>query len=64
MGCPKRNPSTDVGSGAVQKKQNAVLRETIAQLNTRFGSGTTDADQLSYLNTLTEKTLESAIPRK
>jgi type I restriction enzyme, R subunit len=61
---PKLNPMTEVGSGVVRDKQKALLNEIIDQLNTLFGSDTTDGDQLSYANTLLEKTLESEILQK
>ena len=56
---PKLKPLTEVGSGALQEKQKVFLSEIIEQLNTLFGSDTTEGDQLSYANTLAEKTLES-----
>jgi type I restriction enzyme R subunit len=55
---------TEIGSGVVRDKQKALLNEIIDQLNTLFGSDTTDGDQLSYANTLLEKTLESEILQK
>lgn len=61
---PKLNPMTEIGSGVVRDKQKALLNEIIDQLNTLFGSDTTDGDQLSYANTLLEKTLESEILQK
>jgi type I restriction enzyme R subunit len=56
---PKLKPVTEAGSGEVREKQTAYLSELIEKLNTIFGSDTTDGDQLSFINTLGEKTLES-----
>ena len=56
---PTLNPVTEAGSGKVQEKETAYLSEIIEKLNTIFGSDTTDGDQLSFINTLGEKTLES-----
>ena len=61
---PKLNPMAEIGSGSVQEKQKAYLAEIIDQLNTLFGGETTDGDQLSYANTLAEKTLESEVLQK
>ena len=61
---PKLDPLTEAGSGAVQDKLKARLSEIIEQLNTLFGGDTTDGDQLSYANTLAEKTLESEVLQK
>ncbi len=61
---PKLNPMTEVGSGGLHEKQKALLREIIEQLNTLFGSDTTDGDQLSYANTLADKALESLVLQK
>jgi type I restriction enzyme, R subunit len=58
---PKLAPMTEAGSGSVQEKQKALLAEIIEHLNSIFGSDTTDGDQLSYANTLAEKTLESEV---
>ncbi len=61
---PKLDPISEVGSGKVQEKQKALLREIIEQLNTLFGSDTTEGDQLSYANALATKTLESETLQK
>lgn len=61
---PTLNPMTEAGSGALQEKQKALMSEIIDQLNTLFGSDMTEGDQLSYLNTLVEKTLESDVLQK
>jgi len=55
---------TDAGSGSLQEKQKAWLSEIIEQLNTLFGGDTTEGDQLSYANTLVEKTIESETLQK
>jgi len=61
---PKLDPMQEIGSGEVREKQKAYLTEIIDQLNTLFGSETTEGDQLSYANTLVEKTLESEVLQK
>ena len=61
---PKLDPMQEFGSGEVPEKQKAFLAEIIDQLNTLFGSDTTEGDQLSYANTLVEKTLESEVLQK
>jgi len=61
---PKLNPMAEIGSGSVREQQKAYLTEIIEQLNTLFGGETTDGDQLSYANTLAEKTLESEVLQK
>jgi len=50
-------PITEADSGSVQEKEKACLSEIIEQLNTLFGSDTTEGDQLSYVNAIAEKTL-------
>lgn len=57
----KLTPLTEAGSGSLQEKEKALLREIIEQLNTLFGTDTTEGDQLSYASTIAEKTLESKI---
>ncbi len=61
---PTLDPITEAGSGQVQEKDKAWLSEIIEQLNTLFGSDTTEGDQLSYANAVAEKTLESEILQK
>jgi len=61
---PKLNPMTEAGTGSIQEKQKALLSEIIEHLNNLFGGDTTDGDQLSYANTVAEKTLESEILQK
>lgn len=56
---PKLDPLTEVGSGSLREKQQAYLHEIIEQLNTLFGTDTTDGDQISYGETVGTKTLES-----
>ena len=58
------DPITEAGSGSVQEKEKAWLSEIIEQLNTLFGSDTTEGDQLSYTNAVAEKTLESEVLQK
>ncbi|HEX7853740.1 MAG TPA: hypothetical protein VF503_08610 [Sphingobium sp.] len=55
----KLTPMTEVGSGSVQEKERARLLEIIERINDLFGADTTDGDQLSYVNTLRDKMLES-----
>lgn len=55
----KLKPMTEVGSGSVQEKEKALLAEIIERVNDLFGADTTDGDQLSYVNTLRDKMLES-----
>jgi len=61
---PKLQPLTAAGTGSVREKEKAFLDAIIEQLNTLFGSDTSDGDKLSYAKTLAEKTLESAILQK
>ena len=56
---PKLAPLTEAGSGAVQDKEKSRLVEIIERVNSLFGEGTTDGDQLRYLNALKSKLLES-----
>jgi len=56
---PKLKPVTEAGSGQLRETPTAYLSELIEKLNKIFGSDTTDGDQLSFVNTLGEKTLES-----
>lgn len=55
----KLKPMTEVGSGALQDKEKALLAEIIERVNDLFGADTTDGDQLSYVTTLRDKMLES-----
>lgn len=60
---PKLTPITDAGSGQVQEKEKAYLREIIEKLNEIFGGNTTDGDQLSFVKAITSKMAESATLR-
>ena len=55
---PKLNPITEAGGGSVREKEKAQLSAIIEHLNSVFGTDMTDGDQLSFANTLMEKTLE------
>ena len=56
---PKLSPLTDAGSGAINEKERARLAEIIARVNELFEGELTDGDQLSFVNHLKEKLLES-----
>jgi type I restriction enzyme R subunit len=57
---PKLAPITEAGSGSVQEKQTAYMAELIDKLNDLFGAGTSEQDQLRYVNgTLLGKVAES-----
>jgi type I restriction enzyme R subunit len=57
---PKIAPVGDVGSGAVQEKQKALLAEIIAKVNDLFVGDLTEGDQLVYVNDVIKgKLLES-----
>lgn len=57
---PKLTPVGDVGSGAVQEKQKALLAEIIAKVNDLFEGQLTDDDRLVYVNNVIKgKLLES-----
>jgi type I restriction enzyme R subunit len=57
---PKIAPVGDVGSGAVQDKQRALLAEIIARVNDLFTGDVTEGDQLVYVNgAIKGKLLES-----
>ncbi|MBX3480603.1 MAG: type I restriction endonuclease subunit R [Caulobacter sp.] len=56
----KLEPVGDAGSGSVQEKQKALLREIIEKVNDLFGTDTSDGDQLVYVNNVIKgKLLES-----
>jgi type I restriction enzyme R subunit len=62
---PKLAPLTETGSGSVQEKEKVILTEIIRKLNDLFGEGTTEHDQLVYVNqTIKGKLLESSTLRK
>ena len=46
----KLKPLTETGSGAVQEKQRALLREIIARVNDLFDGELSDDDGLAYVN--------------
>jgi type I restriction enzyme R subunit len=47
---PKLAPLSDVGSGAMQDKQKALLGEIISKVNDLFASEVTDDHALAYVN--------------
>ena len=62
---PKLAPLTETGSGSVQEKEKVLLTEIIRKLNDLFGEGTTEHDQLVYVNqTIKGKLMESSTLRK
>ena len=64
LNTPTLAPITGAGSGSVQEKKKARLSEIIEQLNTLFGSDTTEGAQLSYANAVAEKVLKSEVLQK
>ncbi len=61
----KLEPITEAGSGSVQEKETALLREIIAKVNDLFDGELTDQDKLVYVNTVIKgKLLESEILRQ
>lgn len=57
---PKIAPVSDAGSGTLQEKQKALLREIIEKVNDLFDGDLTDGDQLVYVNEVIKgKLLES-----
>ena len=59
---PKLDPLSEAGSGSVQEKEKAALREIIEKLNQLFTGQLTDDDQLVYVrNVILGKILESAM---
>lgn len=57
---PKIAPVGEVGSGSVQEKQRALLREIIERVNDLFEGDLTDDDRLVYVNNVIKgKLLES-----
>lgn len=61
---PKLDPMSELGSGGIHEKEKVALAQIIEQLNTLFGSETTEGDQLSFARTLASKTLESETLQK
>lgn len=57
----KLKPLTEVGSGAVQEKETALLSEIISKVNDLFNGDVTEEDKLGYLNTVKEKLLKSEV---
>jgi len=56
----KLEPVGEAGSGSVQEKQKALLREIIEKVNDLFGTDTSEGDQLVYVNNVIKgKLLES-----
>jgi type I restriction enzyme, R subunit len=57
---PKLDPITEAGSGSVQEKEKAWLREIIEKVNDLFDGELTDQDKLVYVNNVIKgKLLES-----
>ena len=62
---PTLEPITEVGGGAVQEKQKALLREIIQKVNDLFEGDLTDQDKLVYVNNVIKgKLLESETLRQ
>jgi type I restriction enzyme R subunit len=58
---PKLDPLTEAGSGSVQERERAYLREIIERVNSLFEGDLSDQDKLVYVNdVLMGKLLESA----
>ena len=58
---PKLAPILDAGSGSVQEQQKVYMAALIEKLNDLFGNGTSEQDQLRYVNgTILGKVAESA----
>jgi type I restriction enzyme R subunit len=57
---PQLEPITEAGSGSVQERQKALLREIIERVNDLFEGDLTDEDKLVYVNNVIKgKLLES-----
>ncbi len=57
---PLLDPITEAGSGSVQEKEKALLREIIEKVNDLFDGELTDQDKLVYVNHVIKgKLLES-----
>ena len=62
---PKLDPVTEAGSGAVQDKEKARLREIIEKVNDLFSGELTEQDKLVYVNDVIKgKLLESETLRQ
>lgn len=58
----KLKPLTEVGSGAVQEKETALLSEIISRVNDLFDGDVTENDKLVYVNNVIKgKLLESEV---
>ena len=61
----KLEPITEAGSGSVQEKEKAFLREIIEKVNDLFDGELTDQDKLVYVNDVIKgKLLESETLRQ
>ena len=61
-GGEKLKPMTEVGTGSVQDKEKALLREIIAQVNELFEGNLTEDDKLVYVNNVLKgKLMESEV---
>jgi type I restriction enzyme R subunit len=59
---PLLQPITDTGSGSVQEKEKALLREIIEKVNDLFQGDITDEDRLVYVNNVLKgKLMQSEI---
>jgi type I restriction enzyme R subunit len=59
---PKLDPPSEAGSGSVQERERAALREIIERLNQLFSGKLTDDDQLIFVGqVIFGKVLESAL---
>ena len=47
---PKLEPISDVGGGALQEKEKALLNDIIRKVNDLFEGELTDQDKLVYVN--------------
>ena len=62
---PKLEPLTDVGGGALQEKEKALLNDIIRKVNDLFEGELTDQDKLVYVNNVIKgKLLESETLRQ
>ncbi|MBE7461854.1 MAG: type I restriction endonuclease subunit R [Planctomycetes bacterium] len=62
---PKLAPITEAGSGSVQEKEKALLREVIEKVNDLFEGDLTEQDKLVYVNNVIKgKLLESETLRQ
>jgi type I restriction enzyme R subunit len=58
----KLKPLTEIGSGAVQEKETALLSEIISRVNDLFEGDLTEEDKLVYVNNVIKgKLLESEV---